>query len=116
MFDRGLVDPGATLAKWHERPFARLKAEFFCLLLIVVPHKYNNNTRKYATLLFVLIWGVMRVLILSTSATPPPIMSYIDGLVLLIVGKMWGIESAIMQSYATVKEPGSNNDDSGKDQ
>jgi len=73
-------------------PKRRLTAELYCFLLIFVPHTYNDNSRKYLTLILFLAWGLIEVGAAFGVAMIPNQFVYIRGLVLVLLGRMWGLE------------------------
>lgn len=103
MFDKGLVEPEAAISTWRERPLARLKSELLCLPLVVYPHDHNDDARKYATIAFIAAWGVIR----ATASVPLTQVTPLDLFVVLLVGRMWGIEIAGLQEFASKTASGS---------
>jgi len=81
-----------TQLSWTEAPYTRAKAELFCFLLVWFPHKHNNNTRKMLTLVVFVIWGAIEAGAAFGAATLPNQFVLIRGIVLVLLGRMWGLE------------------------
>jgi len=81
-----------TQHSWLDCPYKRLKAEVFCFLLVWFPHKDNNNTRKILTLLVFLSWGAIEIGAAFGYATLPNQFVLVRGVVLVLLGRMWGLE------------------------
>jgi len=73
-------------------PIRRIKAELFCFLLIWVPHKYNSPTRKVATLSVFAVYVAIEIGAAFNLAMLPPQFTFVRGLVLVLLGRMWGLE------------------------
>jgi len=73
-------------------PKRRLTAELYCFLLIFVPHTYNDNSRKYLTLILFFAWALIEVGAAFGVAMIRNQFIYIRGLVLVLLGRMWGLE------------------------
>jgi len=86
------VSRADTQESWVTAPFRRFKAELFCFLLIWFPHKHNNNTRKYLTLLVFFAWGAIEIGAAFGYATVPNQFMFLRGIVLVLLGRMWGLE------------------------
>lgn len=70
----------------------RAKIELHGLARCFYPHKDNNTTRKYATLILFLAWGITFVGLSFQQAQPPRGFYVISLLVATILGRMWDIE------------------------
>lgn len=96
--------------RWVDDPLRRGIAELYVFLLIFIPHRYNNNARKYLTLLLFSTWAAIEIGTAFHLATVPSQFSLIRGLVLILLGRMWGLE---LNNFAGVEYSNeSNNQDS----
>ena len=108
-----MPDVGRDDARYKlvERPKRRLLAEAYCLLLVFVPHTYNNNSRKLLTLILFLAWGAIEIGAAFGLAMLPDQFLFIRALVLVLLGRMWGLE---LNNFAGV-EFTTLEDDNGND-
>jgi len=60
--------------------------------LVWIPHEYNNLTRKVATLILFGGWILIEVGAAFGFAMLPNHFIYIRGFVLILLGRMWGLE------------------------
>lgn len=82
----------------------RLLAELYCLLLVFVPHRYNNTTRKLATLVIVITWATLELINaapgLVTGEVHLPNQFYLLRLFVgILIGRMWGIQFNSIADY-----------------
>ena len=92
---------------WFENPQKRLKAELFCFLLIFVPHPYNNNLRKGLTVVLFIVWSIIEIGAFFGLGAIPDQFVFVRGLVLILLGRMWGLE---LKNFAGVEFVPLNND------
>lgn len=91
----------------------RLAVELYCLLLVFIPHRHNNTTRKLATLVVVATWAILEIL----NAVPafagevilPKEFFLLRLFVGIVIGRMWGIQFNSIADYSI------SNDNDGDD-
>jgi len=77
---------------WLSHPRRRAKAEVLALLLIFVPHKYNSRYQKLFTLMVFSAWFTIEIGAAFEYAHIPDQFALIRGIVLILIGRMWGLE------------------------
>lgn len=95
--------------------YRRLAAEAYCLLLVFIPHHYNNTTRKLVTVIIVSAWALLEVVNAAPGLVPGDVMlpegfAYIRIFIGVLVGRMWGIQFNSIADYSINSE----DDDGGE--
>lgn len=72
--------------------YRRFKAEAYCLLLSMVPHKGNHYGRTLATMALLLVWASIEIGAAFDYAELPDQFFFLRLVVGVVIGRMWGIE------------------------
>jgi hypothetical protein len=81
-----------TVRRFRDDPIGRTKAEVWTFLLTFVFHDDNNDGRKLATILLVVVWALIEVGAAFGYAQLPEQFFFLRVVVGIMIGRMWGIE------------------------